>query len=236
MRGQDQIVCAEDTGGEVAIFNISAGKATQITGPLGKFFPYGTTFTGGVTVAAGNFDGIVPQTGVGTDDVITGEAKGQPLVRVFTTRIKSGKSVLDQEASFLAYAKTATGGITVAVGDLNGDGKADIVTGSGPGIVAEVKGFDAFTVKGLNGSSPPAMIVSGTTIDLKPYGTSFTGGVRVALLDLSGDGLIDNIVTAPGNKQNLAGNNVDLFDLALAQIGSFPAYGIIFPGGVYVGG
>ena len=137
---------------------------------------------------------------------------------------------------FFANSSKFKGGVTVAVGDLNGDGKADIVTGSGPGLTtgAEVKAFDAAVVNGANGSSPAAMTFNGTLIDFKPYGTTFTGGVRVALLDLNSDGMVDQIVAAPGTGQ--LQNVVGLYDLVPAQVNAFFAYGSIFTGGVFVGG
>ena len=48
-------------------------------------------------------------------------------VKAFTTR------TLTNTASFFAYTPTFTGGVRVAAGDVNGDGAADIITGSGPG-------------------------------------------------------------------------------------------------------
>lgn len=51
---------------------------------------------------------------------------GQPLVSVYDANNQL-------VTSFLAYESTFTGGVRVAVADLNGDGTLDTITGAGPG-------------------------------------------------------------------------------------------------------
>ena len=88
---------------------------------------------------------------------------------------------------FLAYASSFTGGVFVGLGSLGSPERPLIVTGSGPGIPAEVRAFHA------DGTSAGA--------SFRPYGTSFRGGVRVAVCDVDGDG-IGEIVTVPGPGHN----------------------------------
>ena len=83
-------------------------------------------------------------------------------------------------ASGYPYGPAYSGGVTVAAGDVNGDGQLDVITGTAVG------GF----VRVFNGTSVPE-IVSGF-----PYGPLFTGGVYVAAGDISGDGRAE-IVVAP---------------------------------------
>ena len=68
-------------------------------------------------------------------------------------------------SSFYAYEKTFTGGLYLAVGDLDGNGQAEIVTGTGVGGGPLVKSFDQ------NGRQLNAVFA---------FESTFRGGVRVA--------------------------------------------------------
>src|SRR5205823_4533252 len=130
------------------------------------------SFQGGVHVATGDVNGD------GVLDVITAPAGGGgPHVRVFDG---ATGAVL---AEFFAYDPTFGGGVSVAAADLTGDGKADIVTGAGPGGGPHVKAFDVNAGKEL--------------ASYYAYDASFRGGVNVAAGDVDGDGLGD-IVTGAG--------------------------------------
>ena len=119
---------------------------------------------------------------------------------------------------FFAYSPTFAGGVTVAVGDVNGDGFADIITGAGPGGGSHVKVFDGKTGS-LRGS-------------LMAFRQDFAGGVSVAATDADGDGKADIAVGAgPGG-----GPHVVLFDgETFAQLSSTYAFDQVLGGGVYVG-
>ena len=111
-------------------------------------------------------------------EIVTGAEAGMPpRVQGFT---RTGGST---STDFLAYSPSFTGGVFVALGRLDSQGHALIVTGSGPGIPTEVRAFRA------DGSSAGATFL--------PYGKTFRGGARVAVCDVDGDGT-DEIVTVPG--------------------------------------
>lgn len=66
-----------------------------------------------------------------------------------------------------------------------------------------------------------------------PYGADFTGGVRTALADVTGDGTAD-LVTAPGAGTAPTINVYDGADPSHALVASFSAFESSFTGGVYV--
>ena len=80
-------------------------------------------------------------TGAPTSSRGPGRTGGGPHVEVF-----SGAD-LSLLASFYAYDPFFSGGVTVAAGDLNGDGRVDLITGAGPGGPDDVRVFS-----GLDGS------------------------------------------------------------------------------------
>jgi parallel beta-helix repeat protein len=179
------------------------GTATRYGGPnADSFFAY-ANFSGGVRVAAGDVDGD------GRADIVTGTGPG----RIADVKVFSGatRSLL---VSFSPY--DFEGGVFVGAGDVNRDGKADIVTGAGAGGGAHVKFLDGASLK---------VLASFTAFN------DFSGGVRVAAADVTGDGRAD-IITGAGAG---GGANVKVFDGAtFLQIRSFFAF-TDFNGGVFVG-
>jgi hypothetical protein len=138
---------------------------------LKSFLAYNDKFLGGVSLASGDISGD------GVSEIITGAGPGGgPHVRIFS-----------QDATpisgFMAYITTFRGGVNVATGDLDGDGKNEIVTAAGSGGGPHVRIFrqDGTPISGF-----------------MAYATTFRGGVNVTVGDVDGDGRAD-IITAPGN-------------------------------------
>ena len=89
--------------------------------------------------------------------------------------------------SFNAYGPGYEAGVPIAVGYWAGVNRDYVVTGTGPGALAEVRVFDA-----VSGQQIPGPIG-----DLHPYGQNFYGGVWVATGDTNGDGTSD-VITGAG--------------------------------------
>ncbi len=83
------------------------------------FFAYAMNFTGGVHVATGDVNGD------GIDDIITAPGRGGgPHVRIFNG--ETGTVFPGAAGSFMAFETSYTGGVYVAAGDINFDGRAEI--------------------------------------------------------------------------------------------------------------
>ena len=203
LNDESVLVTAAGPGGGPHVSTFSTnGQA----GLLSSFFAFDSAFTGGVRVATADFnnDGV-------SDIVAAAGPGGGPHVKVIDGL--TGAILRD----FFAYSPTFTGGVFVAAGDINGDGTPDIITGSGAGGGPHVKVFDGIT--------------GAVTKSFFAYGSTFTGGVRVATGDVNGDGRVD-IITGSGSG---GGPHVKVFNgknLALMQ--SFFAFDAQFQGGVYV--
>jgi hypothetical protein len=151
----DVIVGAGQTGGpRVKVFNGAAGYAINTIAPAMDFFAYDPSFTGGVTVSAGNRD---TQQG---DEVITGAGVGGgPNIRSFN----AAGQLID---NFFAFSTGITSGIFIAAGYVDSDGTADIIAGTGFGTTTQVAAFFS------TGARPTAL----------PFTNVFIGGARVGVV------------------------------------------------------
>jgi hypothetical protein len=184
--GQGDVV---STAPQVKVLSGTNGSTLQ------SFNAFDAGFTGGVYVAAGDVNGD------GLADIVTGAGdNGNSQVKVFSG---ANGSLLQ---SFFAYSGF-TGGVRVAVGDVNGDHTPDIITAPGTGGAPQVKVFDGKNLNLLNG--------------FFAYNAAFTGGVYVAAGDLNGDGVAE-IVTGAGQGGS---TNVKAFNgVDLGLINSFLAF------------
>jgi len=147
--GRADIVAGTGSGaGQLKVFDAVTNSE------IASFSPFGPSFTGGIFVAAGDV------TGDGRAELIA--ATDQSGVNAGTVRIFNWEN--QQEIrSFTPYAGF-TGGVRVGAGDVNGDGIADIITGTGPGA-AHVKAFNGITGEEIR--------------SFLPY-SGFSGGIFVA--------------------------------------------------------
>ncbi len=135
---------------------------------LGNFCAYAPNYLGGVSLAVGDLNGDrLPE-------IITGTSAGQ------APHVKAFNYAGGQMASFFAYASTYLGGVNVAVGDLDGDLKGEIITSANG--TPHVKAF-----------KPNSTQVS----SFYAYASTYTGPMTVTAGDLNAD-LKYEIITAGG--------------------------------------
>jgi hypothetical protein len=191
-------VVAPDAGGapEVKVYDAHTGQLKF------DFRAYAPGFTGGVRVAVGDVNGD------GVPDIITAPGPGGgPDIHVYDG--KTGGLM----GQFFAFSPNFTGGSYVAAGDVNGDGRADIIVGADAGGGPNVTAFDGRTGAEL--------------LNFLPFDQHFTGGVRVAVTD-------GQVVAVPGPG---GGPDVRAYNGATgAALDEFFAYAPRFSGGLYVAG
>jgi len=129
--------------------------------------------------------------------------------------------------SFFAYASTFRGGVRVALGDVNGDGSTDLITGAGVG------GGPQVNVYNVNAQTGAVSLQSSFFAFSAP---SFTGGVYVAAGHTNGDAFDDVIVgagaTGGSRVQVYAGSATGV--VTSSTLNDFFAYSPAFTGGVVV--
>lgn len=118
----------------------------------------------------------------------------------------------------LTHKKVTKAGVSVAAGDLDGNGFAEIITSAGPGGAPQVNVYASRTY--------------GLLSSFLAYAPQFTGGVYVAVGELTGDTFAE-IITGAGSG---GGSQVNVFNSqSLQLLTSFFAYAQGFEGGVRVG-
>jgi hypothetical protein len=159
--GPDEIITGAGAGGGPHVKAFSRASDGTLT-TLSSFFAYDATFTGGVSVASGNIDGL------GADEIITGAgAGGGPHVKAFS---RASDGTLNTVSSFFAYEANFRGGVDV--GAMRATPTSDlstVLTGAGPGGGPHVRSWNL-----TNPDMPQEQL------SFFAYDASFQGGVAVS--------------------------------------------------------
>jgi hypothetical protein len=153
---------------------------------LQEFYPFGTSFEGGIYVATGDV------TGDGTTDLVVSSGAGMSgTVNVYEF-INGGMQLV---SSFTPFGVNYTSGVNIAVGNVTGD----IVTNTNQGnanqiVVGMAKGGSTVQVYGYddNSGTPQYDMLS----SFVAYGPTYTGGVTLATAT------IDTQVNTPSSTIN----------------------------------
>jgi hypothetical protein len=171
----------------VQVLNTATGTAVS------KFLAYESTFRGGVRVARADL------TGDGVEEIITAPGRGRaPEVRVFSL---TGVPLASYNT--MAYATSMINGIQIAAGDVNGDGRADLVTVPSRGA-AEVRVF--LNQTGLN-ADPMANVAARTFL---AFPSAFIGGAVLALADMGRTNGTSFVPSLDGKLEILVGSGAGM--------------------------
>ena len=198
--GSNEIIAASNgfAPGTVGVFN---GKGTR---NFFNFYPYGSQYLGAVSVTA------IDTNGDGKYEIATGTGAGvAPHVKVFNDRMQT-------LASFYAFGVNYTAGINLSAGDLNNDGRQELIVATNGGVQATVKVFNP-----LN----PAQVRQTSVFP------GFTGKIDIGVVNYRNNGQLAIIVGAgPGAQPAVSILN----GLNFAIIDAYFAFEESFRGGVSV--
>ena len=207
----DVLVVANGANGHVKAIS---GNPADNGSELSSFLAF-QGFLGDVTISSADFDND------GTDEIVVAAAiNGHVKVfnrdgSAFTTGPAGGAF-----SSFLAYPGFTTGPVSVAAGDVTGDGRAEIVTIAGTGSRGHVKAFS-----GADGSLLASFLA---------FPAPLTAPASVALADANLDGVFDiRVTTGPGQQADV--RTFDLTGMPLTNATQFAAFSN-FQGGATIGG
>ncbi len=178
----DLVVTPDVSGGPVVAVYDGAALSRGETAQVGRFYGLDDpNFRGGVRPAVGDLNGD------GRPDlaVAAGEGGG-PRVALYDGRsIRSGTPT-KLTGDFFAYDQSLRNGVFLTIADLTGDGFGELIAGGGPGGAPRVTAFDGRSLAG-GVVAPVVNFFAGDVTD--------RGGVRLAALDLNGDGRPELLAT-----------------------------------------
>jgi hypothetical protein len=193
--GKADIVVSADTGGGPRVQVLNAAQFLPGADPtkglvLADFLGIDDPdFRGGARTAVGDVNGDgVP------DLIVAAGVGGGPRVAIFDGRtINPAATPTRLVADFFVFEAALRNGATVAVGDVNGDGRADLIAGAGPGGAPRVAVFDGSGIMAGLGIDAPRVADFYVAND---FGSR--AGTRVTVKDLDRDGKADIVATDGG--------------------------------------
>jgi hypothetical protein len=199
--GTPDIICAAGPGGGPQVEIIDGSKLNQVqangqiasSAILASFFAFTPSFSGGV------FIGAAVSTSGQREIVVGADAGGGPQVEVIDASkisLQANGQIANAAllASFFAFTPTFTGGVRVALADVNSDGVLDVIAGAGPGGGPQVVVVDGTKHKQLqaNGQIASTALLS----NFFAFAPSFAGGVFVSAGTTAGTGQVNLILGA----------------------------------------
>ncbi len=180
--GKAEIVTAPMAGGgpNVRIFGYRSGEFIPTTE---NFMAYDESFRGGISIAIADLEGN------GMGEIITAPlSRGGPHIRIFGFRNKVFVPVI---LGLMAYDENFRGGVTIAGGDVDGDGRDEIITGVAAAGGPHIRIFGRQPDQTVQLEHPGFMAFS----------PDFRGGISIATSDYQADGRAEIVaaVRSDGN-------------------------------------
>lgn len=121
---------------------------------------------------------------------------------------------LEDTGQHASFSNNLNGGVTLAAGDLTGDGVDELVAGqiNGPSSAARFQVLSNFAAN----TNEAGVVIDASRIDhvALPFPFYGNGGIELAVADVNGDGDQDIIAASQGNARNF-GDNRDQLPLGL---------------------
>jgi peptidylprolyl isomerase len=196
--GRDEIVIAPGRGriAEIRVFESNDSGTAYTEDTSYRTTPFGVGWKGGLSLAAGDFNGD------GRVDLAAAKATGDGEIRIFNGQ-PGADPIADTFRSIRPLAANFLGGASLAAADLgtfsNGttvnagkqDGRAELIVGSGPTVAPVVRVYDT-------SAATPVVIDT-----IRPFSPALLGGVAVAAARVNADGIPDIIISS-GRRGNSA--------------------------------
>ncbi len=178
--GKADVIAAQGAGGVNRVRAFNGLDGTPLTGNIGNFLAFGGGQASGVFVAAGdiNLDGK-------SEIFVGSDGNGLSRMRVFNGA--TGAIMWDK----IIPATTISGGVRIAAGDTTGDGRSDAILSAGNGSSRIV------VLDGINGMEVQNYFA---------FDPTWTGGINVAVGDVTADGFADIVAGMSTN-----GSSVKVF-------------------------
>ncbi len=186
--GIPEVITAPGTNHSALVEVWNLLNATTVTPPtlVQSLLAYNAPYVGGVNLAIGDTNGD------GLNDLVTATGRNRSEIHTYFNQTATTPLTpfsINHLNQFRAYGKNFLGGANVAVGDVMGDGRAEIIVGSGPGMRSAVRIYDGNTSGPLNVQAP-------TLAAFNPFPVGYRGGAWVAVGNLDADAKLELIVGA----------------------------------------
>jgi hypothetical protein len=190
--GKSEVVVSPDQGGGPLVAVYSGSKLAAGSGSgaeLIRFFGIeDLAFRGGTRPALGDINGDRRADLVVSAGILGGPRiaifDGATLFQIATGGVTPRRLIPD----FFAFEDSLRNGAFVGVGDLNGDGRADIAFGGGPGGSPRIRLFDGAKLLQSGPFRNLDEVQSNQLANFFAGSSTLRGGVRLAIRDLNGDG------------------------------------------------